>query len=177
MLARPAASTAPSTTDTHGHRSRRVIPPCVLERRSQGRTSYVFAHNAASTAVHLFHLDQISRARVGRQRHLEPPADFDVDDLIPGAWERLAGGRPRRGRASLRPRGNRPVRQSFRLRSAPFTSRENGGVELRLSVASEVEMRPWVLCCGAQVEVLAPPSLRKHVADSMDAGARVYAGG
>jgi predicted DNA-binding transcriptional regulator YafY len=34
-----------------------------------------------------------------------------------------------------------------------------------------------VLGWGAQVEVLAPPSLRAHVADSMAAGARVYAGG
>jgi proteasome accessory factor B len=75
------------------------------------------------------------------------------------------------------PEATARVRQSFWHRSAQLTDRENGGVELRLTVASEVEMRPWVLAWGAQVEVLAPPSLRQHVADSMAAGARVYAGG
>ena len=69
------------------------------------------------------------------------------------------------------------VRQSFWHRSAQLTDLENGGVELRLNVASEVEMRPWVLGWGAQVEVLAPPSLREHVAGSMAAGARLYTGG
>jgi predicted DNA-binding transcriptional regulator YafY len=45
------------------------------------------------------------------------------------------------------------------------------------SVASEVEMRPSVLGWGARVEVLAPLSLREHVAGSMVAGARLCAGG
>jgi predicted DNA-binding transcriptional regulator YafY len=41
-------------------------------------------------------------------------------------------------------------------------------------VASEVEMRPWVLGWGAQVEVLEPASLREHAAESMRDGARMY---
>ena len=69
------------------------------------------------------------------------------------------------------------MRQSFWHPSAQLTDLEDGGVELRLTVASEVEMRPWVLGWGAQVEVLAPPSLRDHVAGSMANGARLYADG
>ena len=45
---------------------------------------------------------------------------------------------------------------------------------MRLRVASEVEMRPWVLGWGALVEVIEPPSLREHVAQSMREGARMY---
>jgi predicted DNA-binding transcriptional regulator YafY len=58
----------------------------------------------------------------------------------------------------------------------PAHDLEGGGVELRLTVASEAEMRPWVLGWGAQVEVLAPASLRGHVARSMAAAAQLYAG-
>ncbi len=47
---------------------------------------------------------------------------------------------------------------------------------MRLAVASEVEMRSWVLGWGANVEVLAPPPLREHVAETMRLGARIYRG-
>jgi proteasome accessory factor B len=163
-------------TDAQGRGSHRVVHPYFLEPRPESRTVYVFAHDEASGAVRLFRLDRISRARVVRE-HFEPPADFDVDALVSGSWGiwqaeghdevllRFAAGAASR------------VRQSFWHRSAQLTDLEGGGVELRLNVASEVEMRPWVLGWGGQVEVLAPPSLRQHVADSMAAGARLYAGG
>ena len=134
---------------------------------------YVFAHDETSGAVRLFRLDRISRARVVRER-FQPPADFDVDALVSGSWGiwqtegqdevvlRFAAGAAAR------------VRQSFWHRSAQVTDLEDGMVELRLTVASEVEMRPWVLGWGAQVEVMTPPSLRQHVAASMRAGARTY---
>jgi predicted DNA-binding transcriptional regulator YafY len=41
-------------------------------------------------------------------------------------------------------------------------------------VASEVEMRAWVLGWGGAVEVIAPPSLRDHVAATMRQGAARY---
>jgi proteasome accessory factor B len=163
-------------TDAQGHGSRRVVHPYFLEPRPESRTVYVFAHDEASGAVRLFRLDRISHARVVRER-FEPPANFDVDALVSGSWGIWqAEGHDEvvlRFAAAVAGR----VRQSFWHRSAQLTDLENGGVGLRLSVASEVEMRPWVLGWGAQVEVLAPPSLRQHVADSMAAGARVYAGG
>ena len=68
------------------------------------------------------------------------------------------------------------VRQSSWHPSATLTDLSDGGIELRLRVASEVEMRPWVLGWGSLVEVIEPRSLRDHVAESMRAGARMYDG-
>jgi len=42
-------------------------------------------------------------------------------------------------------------------------------------VASEVEMRPWVMRWGANVEVIGPPSLRAHMAETLAAAAALYA--
>jgi predicted DNA-binding transcriptional regulator YafY len=161
-------------TDARGQPSRRVIRPYFLEPRSESRTIYVFAHDEASGKVRLFRLDRISRARVVRER-FEPPADFDADALVSGSWGVWqAEGHDEVVLRFTREAASR-VRQSFWHRSAQLTDLEGGGVELRLTVASEVEMRPWVLGWGSQVEVLAPPSLREHVAASMAAGARLYA--
>ena len=160
-------------TDAQGHGSHRVVHPYFLEPRPESRTVYVFAHDEASGAVRLFRLDRISRARVVRER-FEPPADFDVDALVSGSWGIWQAEGHDEVVLRFAPEAAARVRQSFWHRSAQLTDLEDGGVELRLTVASEVEMRPWVLGWGAQVEVLAPPSLRQHVAGSMRAGARTY---
>jgi predicted DNA-binding transcriptional regulator YafY len=46
-----------------------------------------------------------------------------------------------------------------------------------MTVASEVEMRSWVLGWGGSVEVIAPPSLREHIATTLRHGAGRYEGG
>ncbi len=161
-------------TDARGQTSRRVIHPYFLEPRPESRTIYVFAHDEASKEVRLFRLDRIAHARVVRER-FEPPTGFDVDALVAGSWGVWQAGGHDEVLLRFTPEAAPRVRQSFWHRSARLRELEGGGVELRLNVASEVEMRPWVLGWGAQVEVLAPPSLREHVAASMAAGARLYA--
>jgi predicted DNA-binding transcriptional regulator YafY len=163
-------------TDAQGRGSHRVVHPYFLEPRPESRTVYVFAHDEASGAVRLFRLDRISHARVVRER-FEPPADFDVDALVSGSWGIWQAEGHDEVVLRFAAEAASRVRQSFWHPSAQLTDLENGGVELRLTVASEMEMRPWVLGWGAQVEVMAPPALRQHVAESMAAGARLYAGG
>ena len=61
------------------------------------------------------------------------------------------------------------------LPSAVVTALPDGGTEVRLDVASEVEMRPWVLRWGPLVEVIDPQSLRDYVADAVRRAAELYA--
>ena len=51
-----------------------------------------------------------------------------------------------------------------------------GGVELAVTVAGTVEIRPWILSWGDGVEVLEPPELRDAVAASVAAAASVATG-
>ena len=60
---------------------------------------------------------------------------------------------------------------------ATRTDLPGGGIEVRLDVAGEVEMRPWVMRWGPNVEVLEPESLRRHIAESHAAAAALYASG
>ena len=163
-------------SDARGQASRRVIHPYFLEPRSESRTLYIFAHDEATGEVRVFRLDRISQARVLRER-FEPPSDFDADALVSGSWGIWQAEGHDEVVLRFSPEAAARVRQSLWHPSSRLSDLEGGGVELRLTVASEVEMRPWVLGWGAQVEVLAPASLRAHVAASMAAGARLYAGG
>ena len=49
-------------------------------------------------------------------------------------------------------------------------------LELAVSVAGIVEIRPWILSWGDGVEVLEPPELRESVATAVGRAAARYAG-
>ena len=120
----------------------------------------MFAHDSVSREVRSFRLDRIRTARL-LPTTFAVPDDFDIDAVLGAAWAiwQGTGG----DRVVLRfPEQRRqwvdetpwPAQQ----RSARTSS--GGGIEVRLDVASEVEMRPWLLRWGANVEVLEPASLR-----------------
>jgi CRISPR-associated endonuclease/helicase Cas3 len=160
-------------TDGKGKVSKRVLRPYFLEPSSVARTIYVFAHDSVSKEVRPFRVDRIGRARLLGETFTVPD-DFDIDALVAGSWGIWQGAGEDevvlRFDAEAAPR----VRATLWHPSAQQTDLDNGGVELRLRVVSEVEMRPWVLGWGAMVEVVAPPSLREHVSESMQRGAEMY---
>ena len=162
-------------TDAKGQGSRRAIRPYFLEPRPEGRTVYVFALDDSSREVRSFRIDRIGEARL-LPSAFRVPEDFDIDSLVAGSWGIWHG--PGRDEVLLRFAAEvaRRVRETVWHRSAQLTDLGDGGIEMRLVVASEVEMRSWVLGWGANVEVLGPTSLREHVAEIMRRGAEIYGG-
>ncbi len=162
--------------DGAGKESRRVIHPYFLEPRPESRTIFVVAHDEKAKALRMFRMDRVAAAREILER-FETPSDFDIESVTRSAWGiwQSSG----RDRVVLRfaPEIAARVRQSTWHESATLTDLPGGGVEMRLSVASEVEMRPWVLGWGSLVEVVGPASLREHVAASMRSGAALYGSG
>jgi predicted DNA-binding transcriptional regulator YafY len=59
-------------------------------------------------------------------------------------------------------------------RSQRLTELPDGGLELTVTVAGIVEIRPWILSWGDGVEVLEPESLRVSVAEAVRAAAAQY---
>lgn len=158
--------------------SRRVVRIYFLEPRPESRTVYVYGLDAKSKTMRWFRADRIRSARaVPIEGTYTVPDDFDIAEVTRSSWGIWQPGDALeevvlRFSAAIAPR----VRLSTWHPSAVLTDLEDGGVELRLRVASEVEMRPWVLGFGSLVEVVEPASLREHVAASMRAGARMYDG-
>lgn len=161
-----------------GEVSRRVIRAYFLEPRPESRTIYVCGHDSRSASLRWFRVDRIRAARaVPIEGTYSVPDDFDIAAVTRSSWGVWqAGDELLDVVLRFRPAIAARVRQSTWHPSAVLTELPDGGVELRLRVASDIEMRPWVLGWGSLVEVLEPASLREHVAASMAEGARMYDG-
>ena len=159
--------------DAEGRQTRRVLHPYFLEPRAESRTLYIFAHDELSGEVRPFRIDQVRDARLLTQTFTVPD-DFDIDAVVSGSW----GIWQAPGQDDVVLRFDRAIaeraREALWHRGAAITERDDGDIEARIAVASEVEMRSWVLGWGASVEVIAPASLREHVATALLRGAQRY---
>ena len=156
--------------------SRRVVRTYFLEPRPESRTVYLYGHDDRSDAPRWFRMDRIRAARDVRiAGTYTVPEDFDITEVTRSSWGVWqAGGDLAEVVLRFQPAIAARVRQSVWHPSAELSDCSDGAIEMRVRVASEIEMRPWVLGWGALVEVLQPESLRQHVAQSMRDGARMY---
>lgn len=158
--------------------SKRLVRTYFLEPRPESRTIYVYGLDDKSSSRRWFRMDRIRAAREVRiAGTYSMPDDFDIAEVTRSSWGLWQVGEDLQDIVlRFQPAIAGRVRQSVWHPSAVLTQLPGGGVEMRLRVASEIEMRPWVLGWGSLVEVIAPPSLREHVAGSMREGTRIYAG-
>lgn len=159
--------------DGQGQVTTRVIHPYFLEPRVESRTIYVFAHDELSGSQRQFRLDRIGQARILRES-FAVTGDYDINAVVAGSWAIWQSEGNDRVVLRFQPEIAGRVRRSVWHPDASLVDVSDGRLEMTLTVASEVEMRPWVLGWGALVEVLEPPSLREHVAASMRDGERMY---
>jgi predicted DNA-binding transcriptional regulator YafY len=96
--------------------------------------------------------------------------------VIRGSWGIWLGDSKDEVMLRFAPDARRLVAETRWHESATIKELPDGATEVRMQVASEVEMRPWVLRWGPLVEVLSPASMRSFVADSMRRAAALYAG-
>lgn len=159
-----------------GEVSTRLVRAYFLEPRPDSRTVYVYALDDRSASLRWFRMDRIRAAREVRiAGAYSVPAGFDIAGVLASSWGVWqAADELDEVVLRFRPEIVARVRETVWHPSAQLTDLADGGAELRLRVASEIEMRPWVLGWGSQVEVVGPESLREHVAASMREGAALY---
>jgi predicted DNA-binding transcriptional regulator YafY len=159
--------------DAEGRETRRILRPYFLEPRAESRTLYIFAHDELSGEIRPFRIDRVVDARLLAQTFTVPD-DFDIDAVVSGSW----GIWQAPGQDDVVLRFDRAIaeraREALWHRGAAITEREDGDIEARIAVASEVEMRSWVLGWGGSVEVISPPSLREHISAALRQGAARY---
>jgi predicted DNA-binding transcriptional regulator YafY len=159
--------------DAEGRETRRTLRPYFLEPRPESRTLYIFAHDELSGEVRPFRIDRVQDARLLSQSFTVPD-DFDIDAIVSGSW----GIWQAPGQDDVVLRFDVAIaeraREALWHRGAEIVALDDGDIEARIRVASEIEMRSWVLGWGGSVEVLAPPSLREHIAATLRRGAQRY---
>ena len=160
--------------DGAGRETKRSLQPYFLEPSSQGRHIYVFAQDSLSDEVRPFRLDRIQTARL-LPTVFQTPDNFDIDRVTSTSWGVWQSERPDHVVLRFTLEGARVLLQNRSHANAIVTELPEGGVEMRIDVASEVEMRPWVLGWGPLVTVCEPASLREFVADAATRVAALYA--
>jgi len=162
--------------DGSGRESRRVLRPYFLEPSSEGQHIYVFAHDDRSGDVRPFRLDRIVQARLLTET-FRVPDGFDIDDVVSGSWTVWQAESADDVSLRFAPEARRFLAETRWHPSARVTEQPDGRTTVRMRVASEVEMRPWVLRWGPMVEVLEPESLRAFVSDALRRAAALYDNG
>lgn len=159
--------------DGAGRETTRTLQPYFIEPTAQGRHIYVFAQDSQSGEVRPFRLDRIRSARLLMQT-FRTPEDFDIDRVVSTSWSVWQSERPDHVVLRFTEEGARLLVESRWHPTAQLVELPGAGVEMRIDVASEVEMRPWVLGWGPLVTVCEPQSLRDYVESAARRTAELY---
>ncbi|HUF06690.1 MAG TPA: WYL domain-containing protein [Candidatus Binatia bacterium] len=157
-----------------GQEKRTRVHPYFLEPDAALRSVYLIGFDEPADAMRTYKVERIRSATLTQDRY-EIPDSFDPDDWLANSWGIWSSDSTPTALVRLRfdAAVAHRVREAVWHRSQELTELEDGRVELKVTVAGTVEIRPWVLSWGEAVEVIEPAELREAVAASVrDAAAR-----
>jgi predicted DNA-binding transcriptional regulator YafY len=156
-------------------RKRTRIHPYFLEPDAALRSVYLIGFDEPAAAMRTYKVERIRSATLTTDRY-EIPDGFDPDAWLANSWGIWSSeGTPS---AHIRLRFDESVahrvREAVWHRSQELTELADGGVELAVTVAGTVEIRPWILSWGDAVEVLEPAELRDVIAAAVTTASKRY---
>ena len=159
-----------------GQEKRTRVQPYALEPDAALRSVYLIGFDEPANAMRTYKVERIQSATLTQDRY-EIPAGFDPDRWLANSWGIWSSDStpPERVRLRFDASVAHRVREAVWHRSQELTELDGGGVELAVTVAGIIEIRPWILSWGDGVEVLEPPSLREAVAAAVRNAAARYA--
>ena len=159
-----------------GQQKRTRVQTYFLEPDAALRSVYLIGRDELADAMRTYKVERIQSATLTQDRY-EIPADFDPDRWLAHSWGIWSSDTTPTFRVRLRFDASvaHRVREAVWHRSQELTELPDGGVELAVTVAGIVEIRPWILSWGDGVEVLEPPELRQAVAEAVRGAAERYA--
>jgi CRISPR-associated endonuclease/helicase Cas3 len=150
------------------------LAPYLLEPATRDPSVYAIGLAEPPGTVRVFKLERVRRATLTGDT-FEPPAVDDLLARLDQAWEVwLSDDDGTAVRLRFRPGVARQVCEARWHASQAIEERPDGSVEMRLAVASTIELVPWILGWGEACEVLEPVDLRRQVAAEHAAAARRY---
>ena len=160
-----------------GDEKRTRVQPYFLEPDAALRSVYLIAYDEPAAAMRTYKVERIRTATLTNDRY-EIPDAFDPDRWLANSWGIWSSDSTPTADVRLRFDSSvaHRVREAVWHRSQTLTELGDGGVELAVTVAGIVEIRPWILSWGEAVEVLEPPELREAIASSVRDAAARYGG-
>lgn len=165
------------TYDSGSGEARRTrVRPYLLEPLATGRSIYLIGYDETAGAMRTYKIERIRQAILTMDRY-EIPEDFDPARYLAYSWGIWSSDQapPVEVRLRFDPVVADRVKETVWHRTQELSDLPGGGVEMVVQVAGVVEIRPWILSWGNQVEVIGPPELREAVATATRGAGERYA--
>ncbi len=150
-----------------------IIRPYFMEPGH--KALYVVAYTETYERVITFKMERIRRAEL-LDETFELPADFLPARVLRQSWGIIWDASVEEVVLRFSPDVARRVDENVWHPSQEIEELPDGGRLMRLRVSGTLEIEPWIKSWGAAVEVLAPESLRRKIADEARALVAMYEG-
>jgi len=148
--------------------------PYLLEPAAVGSALYAVGLLEPPGQLRVLRLERITYSALKGLTFVPPPVE-ELLERIERSWSVwLADDDPVEVRLHFAPAASALVRETRWHPSQQLEPAGDGGVELRLTVASTTELVPWILGWGPNCRVLAPKDLRGRIAEELRSAAGLY---
>ncbi len=161
--------------DSQRTRSTRRVHPYFLEPVAlMTHSTYLVAKDIERRDMRMFKLDRIVEAEV-LAADAYVPSDFQLEKLVANSWGIWTNDRIEHVELLFAADASARVRETTWHPSQKLQALPDGRCRLSIDVRGLVEITPWILSWGADVEVVGPPALRKRIAETASRLAASYA--
>jgi predicted DNA-binding transcriptional regulator YafY len=151
-----------------------VVRPYLIEPSLQTHALYLIGWDETRDALRTFKIERIRDVSL-TPRTFELPEGDAFESTLRRAWDIIADQPPTEVLLRFSPSVAARVREATWHPTQEVVQDEDGSLTWRATVAGTIEIRLWILSWGADVEVLAPPDLRKDVAQTHRRAGERYA--
>lgn len=151
-----------------------VLHPYTLATFRQGL--YLFAYDVEAAQVKTFAVERFVDLLRRRREKFEMPHGWRPEAHVAHAFG-IIGGPPERVAIAFEPSMASYLKERVWHPSQTFRTLPDGRLELRMVVATTVELESWILGFGPDAQVLEPASLVERIADLLKRAAHRYTGG
>ena len=151
-----------------------TVRPYLIEPSLQTHALYLIGWDETRDALRTFKIERIRDVAL-TPRTFELPEGDGVESALRRAWDIIADQPPTDVVLRFSPAVAARVREATWHPTQQVVQDEDGSLTWRATVAGTIEIRLWILSWGDDVEVLAPPDLRKDVAQTHRRAGERYA--
>jgi predicted DNA-binding transcriptional regulator YafY len=163
--------------DAQGQKTKRRVHPYFLEPVSLvAHGTYLVAKDIDRRGIRIFKLDRIVEARV-LPEEAYVPGDFQLEKLVANSWGIWTNEKVETVQLVFAATVASRVRETVWHPSQKLEKLPDARLRFTVQVRGLVEILPWILGWGADVEVVGPAALRKTVAETATRTAAIYSSG